>query len=41
MQDAHSKPSRFSLQFLGANATVTGSRHLVTAVVSRARRARA
>ena len=24
-------PSRFSLQFLGANATVTGSRHLVTA----------
>ena len=31
MQDAHSKPSRFSLQFLGANATVTGSRHLVTA----------
>ena len=28
-------PGRFDLQFLGANATVTGSRHLVTAGSSR------
>ncbi|MES2859072.1 MAG: MBL fold metallo-hydrolase [Pseudomonadota bacterium] len=28
-------PSRFHLQFLGANATVTGSRHLITAGDSR------
>ena len=31
MNDTPAAPSRFSLQFLGANATVTGSRHLVTA----------
>lgn len=31
MNDMPAAPSPFSLQFLGANATVTGSRHLVTA----------
>ncbi|HWS76759.1 MAG TPA: MBL fold metallo-hydrolase [Thermomonas sp.] len=31
MSTAPSAPGHFSLQFLGANATVTGSRHLVTA----------
>ena len=31
MNDRSVPHSRFSLQFLGANATVTGSRHLVTA----------
>src|SRR3990167_5281509 len=31
MNDTPAAPSRFSLQFLGANATVTGSPHLVPA----------
>jgi len=33
--DTQTTPGRFQLQFLGANATVTGSRHLVTAGSSR------
>lgn len=33
--DTPTTPGRFQLQFLGANATVTGSRHLLTAGSSR------
>jgi metallo-beta-lactamase family protein len=35
MPEPTTSPGRFDLQFLGANATVTGSRHLVTAGSSR------